>query len=105
MIVRTWRARTAPDQRHRYPRHFAEVVLPRLRSVPGFLGAQLLGRDAGGEVELVVQTRWASREAVERFAGPTWDVAVVDPDAEATLTAYDRTVTHHELLHELLVDG
>jgi heme-degrading monooxygenase HmoA len=98
MIIRTWRARAAVDQRDGYPRHFAAVVLPRLRSVPGFLGAQLLARDTDGEVEFVVQTRWASREAVERFAGPTPDVAVVDPDAEATLTAYDRAVTHHEVL-------
>ena len=98
MIVRTWRARAAADERERYPRHFAAVVLPRLREVPGFLGALLLGRDADGGVEFVVQSRWASREAVARFGGATPDVAVVDPDAEATLTAYDHTVTHHELL-------
>ena len=56
MIIRTWRARAAPDRRDLYPRHFTATVLPKLREISGFLGAYLLARDVGAEVEFVVQT-------------------------------------------------
>jgi len=98
MIIRTWRARAAADRAHLYPRHFADVVLPRLDALPGFAGAYLLRRDLGGEVEFVVHTQWDSRDAIARFAGPTPDVAVVDPAAEAMLSGYDATVSHYEVL-------
>ncbi len=98
MIVRTWRASAATDRRHSYPEHFAAAVLPALRSVPGFLGAYLLEREVGAEVEFVVQSLWASAEAVAGFAGPQPLVAVVHPEAAALLLRYDETVTHHVVL-------
>ena len=98
MIVRSWRASAARDQRHRYPEHFATTVLPKLRAVPGFLGAYLLAREVGTEVEFVVQTLWASEAAVASFAGPEPDVAVVDPEAAALLLRHDASVTHHTVL-------
>ena len=98
MIIRTWRARAAANRAHLYPRHFAEVVLPRLEALPGFAGAYLLRRNLADEVEFVVQTQWDSHDAIARFAGPTPDVAVVDSAAEATLSAYDATVSHYDVL-------
>jgi heme-degrading monooxygenase HmoA len=98
MIVRTWRAIAAPDRRRLYPEHFATAVLPKLRAVPGFLGAYLLERETGAEIEFVVQTLWVSLEAVAEFAGPRPEVAVVDPEAAATLLRYDEVVTHHVAL-------
>jgi heme-degrading monooxygenase HmoA len=98
MIARTWRARAAADRRQLYPRHFADVVLPKLRALPGFLGAYLLQREVGQEVEFVVQTLWASEEAIAGFAGLRPEVAVVDPEAEAALVRYDATVSHYTVL-------
>ena len=98
MIVRTWRASAAKDRRELYPHHFTADVLPKLRGIPGFLGAYLLERETGAEVEFVVQTLWESADAVARFAGPRPEVAVVEPDAAAALERYDATVTHHVAL-------
>jgi len=55
------------------------IAKMRVFMVPGFLGAALLGRDVGGEVELVVETRWASPEAVARFAGQRVTVTLHEP--------------------------
>jgi len=98
VIMRMWRARAAMDKSQLYPTHFAEVVLPRLRQIPGFLGAYLLRREAGGEVEFVVATQWATHEAIARFAGPDPTAAVVDADAEAMLSTFDAAVSHHDVL-------
>ena len=98
MILRSWRARAAADRAHLYPEHLVGAVLPRLRTLPGFLGAYLLRRVEGDEVEFVVQTLWASMAAVEQFAGPTPELAVVEPAARAALTSYDATVRHYDVL-------
>jgi heme-degrading monooxygenase HmoA len=98
MIVRTWRARAALDREHLYPQYLSDVVLPKLRVIPGYLGAYLLRRADRREVEFVLQTLWASFEAIQRFAGPAPERAVIEPNAEAMLIDFDTTVTHHEVL-------
>ena len=97
MIVRVWRARAALHSAHLYPTHFTDAVLPRLLALPGFRGAYLLRRADDVGVEFVVQTLWDSMEAVERFAGPNPDVAVVDADARAVLVSFDSVVQHYDV--------
>lgn len=43
-------------------------------------------------------TVWDSLKAIERFAGPNLDNAVVEPAAQAVLAGYDTTVTHHTVV-------
>jgi hypothetical protein len=57
MIIRAWRGRTSRARSDAYPKHFRAVVVPELRRVPGFLGAQLSQRSMGGKVEFLVLTR------------------------------------------------
>jgi heme-degrading monooxygenase HmoA len=102
MIIRAWRGRASPAKSDAYPRHFRETVVPSLRDVPGFLGAQLTRRAEGDEVEFLVLTRWQSMEAVRAFAGPAVDKAVVEPAAIAALDDFDATVRHYEVLEEVL---
>lgn len=103
MIIREWRGRTTPDRRHAYPAHFRTSVVPQLRNIPGFLGAQLATRDLGDKVEFLVLTRWQSMDAVRRFVGPSGDKAVVEPGAVAALTDYDETVQHYEVVEDVPV--
>src|SRR5688572_19970444 len=98
MIQRSWRARATPDRASVYVEHLTHDVQPKLERLDGFLGLVFSQRRDGAEVELVVQTYWASMAAIERFAGPTPDVAVVEPEARAILTSFDSTVQHHEVL-------
>lgn len=97
MIARHWSARTTPQNWPAYEKHFIDNVLPELRGVSGFVSAQLLKRPSGEEIEIVVITLWRSMEAIETFAGPDRETAVVAPEAAALLTSFDRHAVHYEL--------
>lgn len=101
MIIRAWRGRASRSKSDAYPKHFREAVVPELRNVPGFLGAQLGRHAEGDEVEFLVLTRWQSLEAIRAFAGAAVDRAVVEPGAVAALDDFDATVRHYEVLEEV----
>ena len=100
MIVRAWRGLASPANPTAYPDHFRRSVLPELRRIEGFLGATLLRREKAGAIEFLVLSRWASMDAIRRFAGADVDKAVVEPEAIAVLSDYDRTVLHYEVVEE-----
>ncbi|MGQ0532181.1 MAG: hypothetical protein ACT4OF_05755, partial [Caulobacteraceae bacterium] len=66
--MRVWRARATPENALVYRAHLETHVLPTLRSLAGFIGADLMERRQGEEVELVVSSRWQSLRAVREFA-------------------------------------
>lgn len=100
VIARVWTARTTPAQAPAYAAHLRTRVLPQLRALSGYAGASLLRRDADGETELIVVTRWQSLDAVRAFAGDDLDAAVVEDEAAAVLTWYDTRVRHYEIVTE-----
>jgi hypothetical protein len=97
MVVRFWSARTTELRLPDYLRHFNDHVLPHLRAKDGFIEARVLTQSDGVVVEMIVETLWASLEAIERFAGPDRESAVVAEEAVHLLTSHDRRVRHYEL--------
>lgn len=102
MIARLWSARTTASLSTKYMEHFWQSVAPVLRKVQGYQSASVLVRPQGDLVEVLVITVWESYQAVDAFAGPSRDTAVVDSDAAALLSDYDRRVRHYEIAQ---VDG
>ena len=100
MIVREWRGRANPSQAEAYPKHFREKVIPELRQIPGFTGAQLGRHQLDDTIEFLVLTRWRSMEAIRAFAGMDVEKAVVDPGAVAALVEFDSSVRHYEVLED-----
>jgi uncharacterized protein len=96
-ILRRWSARATESQLPHYLEHFSQNVLPELRQVPGYLGANLSLRRIEGQVEIIVETAWESLDAIRDFAGPDLEAAVVADQAAALLTSYDRRVQHSEI--------
>ena len=103
MIIREWRGRALPSREDEYPDHFNNTVLPHLKTLPGFKGAQLCRRRENDLLEFVVLTRWESLDAIQAFAGPHPERAVVEPAAIAALTDYDSSVQHHEILTDVSI--
>jgi heme-degrading monooxygenase HmoA len=101
MIVREWRGRAESERADAYPAHFRESVVPGLRGVAGFVGAQLCRRQIDDKVEFLVLTRWRSLEAIRAFAGPSPECAVVEPGAVAALIDLDATVRHYEVIEDV----
>ena len=97
MVVRFWSARTTQVRFPEYLRHFNENVLPSLRAVDGFLQARVISQSDGVVVKFIVETLWASMEAIDRFAGPDREAAVIADEALHLLTSYDHRVLHYEV--------
>jgi heme-degrading monooxygenase HmoA len=86
-----------------YPKHFHDnVVVPELRLIPGFAGAQLSCLERDDKIKFLVLTRWQSLDAIRAFAGADIAMAVVEPNAVAALVEFDRTVRHYEVLEEIV---
>jgi len=98
MIARYWSARLPAQNLPAYREHLERSVFPGLKSIPGFVRAELLVRDlAGAELEVVVLSVWQSLKAIDAFANPDREAAVVAPAAAALFTTYDRRVRHYEI--------
>jgi len=95
MVVRFWSARTTQVRFPDYLRHFNERVLPSLRAVEGFLEARVISQSDGVVVQFIAETLWSSMEAIDRFAGPDREAAVIAHEALDLLTSYDRRVRHY----------
>jgi|SRR5579875_1462511 len=101
MIVRVWHGSVAAQNERAYVEHLTRRVFPAFRTIEGFIGGSLLKEQRADGVEFMVVTRWASMEAIRRFAGADTTKAVVEPAAEAILVEYDRVVRHYELVAEI----
>ena len=97
MIVRQWRAWASYGDADRYQQHFREHVLPHLKTIDGFVGAQLLRHDNYGVIEFVALTTFESLDAIRAFAGEQFSRAVVAPEAKEMLSRYDERCVHFEL--------
>ncbi|GAA2149500.1 antibiotic biosynthesis monooxygenase [Actinomadura napierensis] len=99
MIVRIWRGWTAPNDADAYQRLLNGEIVPGFlaRSVEGLLGADVLRRDAGGEVEFTVVMSFADWAAVEEFAGDRTS-SVVPAEARRLLARYEPEAVHHDLV-------
>jgi heme-degrading monooxygenase HmoA len=101
MVIREWRGRASPERAAAYPKHFHDHVVPELRKLSGFVGAELSRRHLGNSLEFLVLTRWQSLDAVRVFAGADVEKAVVEPGAVAALLEFDATVQHYEVIEQV----
>jgi hypothetical protein len=105
MVLRMWKPRSTVENEGEYVQHATSRVFPALRAIEGHRGAYLLRRAVDGATEFVVLTLWESMAAVRRFAGAKPEKAVVEPEAQAVLTAFDDSVTHFEVVHHCDAEG
>lgn len=99
LILRMWKGNTTPQKSRDYVEHVTSKVFPALLAIDGHRGAFLLRRSVDDAVEFVVLTLWESMDAVRKFAGPKPENAVVEPEARAALTEFDKLVAHFDVIH------
>jgi hypothetical protein len=97
-ITRMWRGWTSGGAADDYERFLLAELFPSMRSIDGFLGADVLRRDDGHEVAFVTLTRFHSIDDVRAFAGDAHDVPVIEPHAAELLVHYDSRAVHYETL-------
>jgi heme-degrading monooxygenase HmoA len=99
MISRIWHGWTRPGvDADTYERMLRAEVLPGIGRIKGYLGAYLLRRDAGDEVEFITITQFENMDAVRAFAGPELTRAVIHGPARKLFTRYDEHSVHYETI-------
>jgi heme-degrading monooxygenase HmoA len=97
MIGRMWCGRATTENADAYEELLRTKVLPGIKNVDGYQGAYVLRRPIKNGVEFVTLTLFDSLDSVRAFAGSDYKQAVVIPEAEALLSAFDKTATHYEI--------
>ena len=97
MIARHWRGWTRPENADAYESLLRGTVLPHIRRVEGHRGAYVLRNDGAEECEFVVINFFESLDAVKRFAGPDYAIAVFEPDARRLLSRIEPLAGHYEV--------
>jgi heme-degrading monooxygenase HmoA len=99
MISRHWRGLAKPPHTDEYVQHLRSETFPELSKIPGFVSASILrSNNVQQGVEFLVVTTWESIEAIEQFAGPDPEIAVVPAKVERMMLEYDRRARHYEVL-------
>ena len=97
MICRIWHGWTTEADADAYERLLRSEIFPSIirRKISGFQAIDLLRRSVPEEVEFVTIMWFDSVEAVQRFAGPDYEVAVVPPEARELLARFDQRSAHY----------
>ena len=97
MIARHWRGWTSLANADSYEALLRERVLPGLERIEGYQGGYVLRSDGPAEVEFVVLNLFDSIDAVKRFAGDDYTVAVFEPEALALLARIEPVAVHYDV--------
>jgi heme-degrading monooxygenase HmoA len=98
MISRQWRGLAKRVHASQYLEHLRQDTLPFLHAIPGFVDASVLRREVDDGIEFLVVTRWMSLSAIEQFAGPDLQCAVVPEKVQTMMIDYDQIVRHYEVV-------
>jgi antibiotic biosynthesis monooxygenase (ABM) superfamily enzyme len=96
VITRLWRGWTTPTNADAYEEFLLSELFPSMRSITGFLGAEVLRREANGEVAFVMLTRFETLDAIQTFAGEEYETPVLEPTARRLLSRYEPLAEHFE---------
>ncbi len=102
MISRIWHGWTTPADADAYETVLREEIFPGIaaRRISGYRGFQVLRRPTETEVEFISILRFDDLEAVRRFAGDDYEVAVMQPQDLALLSHFDAHSQHYEIRTE-----
>ena len=97
MIARTWHGRVPAHRADEYHEYLAETGVATCEGTPGNKGVYVLRRLEGDVAHFTMITLWESTDAIRRFAGDDYEVAVYFPEDDDFL--FEREpVFHHEVL-------
>ncbi len=99
MIIRTWRGEASTDEAAKaYAEHVEKTAFPKMRKLPGHIGACLFRKKTAEGIVVLVMSYWDDVQAIQKFAGEAIQAAVVEPRAQAVLESFDPNVEHFELV-------
>lgn len=102
MICRIWHGWTAEETADAYERLLRSEIFVGIlrREIPGFQAIDLLRRSVPDGAEFVTLMWFDSVEAVQSFAGPDHERAVVPPEARQLLMRFDGRSAHYTVIEQ-----
>ena len=97
MIVRLWRGWTRPADADAYQAFLEAEIAHGFLDLEGVLGVEVLRDDLEGETAFVTVIRFEDAAALEAFAGPDLEAAVVPEPAQGLLSRWDERVAHYRV--------
>ncbi|TLS36491.1 antibiotic biosynthesis monooxygenase [Pseudalkalibacillus caeni] len=99
MIARVWKGWTSRDNANAYETLLREEIFPGFTKIDGYCGSTIYrGEEHQEEIEFMITSFFNSLDAIKAFAGQDdYDIAVIEPEAEALLSRGDSHAKHYEL--------
>ncbi len=99
MISRIWHGWTTPENADAYEALLKSEIFVGIqeRKIDGYRGIHLLRRELPDETEFITIMWFDTLDAVRRFAGEDYEVAVVPAKARAVLKRFDGRSQHYEV--------
>jgi quinol monooxygenase YgiN len=85
VIIRVFRARIHPGKEDEFERFVRETGVPMVQAQAGCSHVAWGRSHWSDQPEFAVVTHWDSVQALEAFAGPRWQEAVIEPEEEHML--------------------
>lgn len=100
MICRIWHGWATEENAEAYEHLLRDEIVVGIlrRKLPGFLAIDLLRRPVLEGTEFVTMMWFESMEAVQHFAGPDYEMAVVPPEARQLLTRLEQRAAHYSVI-------
>jgi heme-degrading monooxygenase HmoA len=100
VISRIWHGWTTRENADAYEKLLRTEIFSGIakRSIQGYRGIHLLRRDVDDGVEFVTIMWFDSLDAVRAFAGDSYEVAVVPPQARQLLSRFDSQSAHYHVI-------
>jgi hypothetical protein len=100
VICRVWHGWTSVANADAYDDYLQQELFPQLQreqAAGGFRGFHLLRRANVNEVEFVTMLWFDSLQAVQSFAGESYEIPMISPKARSLLTRFADRTEHYEL--------
>ena len=103
MISRIWHGWTTHANADSYESLLKTEIFIGIQSrrIQGYQGIQLFRRTLQDEVEFVTVMWFDTIDAIRKFAGEDYEVAVVPPKARELLNRFDSRSQHYEVRAEM----
>jgi quinol monooxygenase YgiN len=86
-----------PEDAEAYETLLLTKIIPELDKAAGCLGAYVMRRQDGEDIEFAVLHLFESLAAVKAFAGDSYQVAVVPGEARELLASFDPVAQHFDV--------
>jgi len=99
MICRIWHGYTTKDNADTYENLLQNEIFIGIKSrnIEGYKGIQLLRQELSLETEFITIMWFDSIDAVIKFAGEEYQIAVVPGKAQEVLSRFDKTSQHYNV--------